>query len=116
MINEERLNKLYDFIINNDNEKITTKNLNELGFNSRDINNLIEEKIIKRVKRGVYNFTEISSLLHYGKCSMKNGEIEKSKRCFDKCYDLSTEEHNINLSLFCLMILFISLMINDLST
>ena len=50
MTSIEKLEKLYDGVI--DEVTLTTKKLNEYGFNSMDIKKLIDDKIIERVKRG----------------------------------------------------------------
>lgn len=65
MINIEKLEKLYDGVI--DGVNLTTKQLNDYGFNSTDINSLIGKNIIKRVKRGYYFFIDVDKLLYYGK-------------------------------------------------
>lgn len=62
MINIEKLEKLYDGVI--DGVNLTTKQLNDYGFNSTDINSLIGKNIIKR---GYYFFIDVDKLLYYGK-------------------------------------------------
>ena len=52
MISTDNYNMLYEEVINN--KELTTKQLNNCGFNSKDINNLIEEGIVERIKRGLY--------------------------------------------------------------
>ena len=45
---KEKLNKLYDFVI--DNDDLTTKDLNDLGFNYRNIRILIDNKKLERIR------------------------------------------------------------------
>ena len=65
MVNVEKLDMLYDKVI--DGDELTTKKLNELGFNSKDIKDLIEQGILERVKRGYYSFKAVNNLFYYGK-------------------------------------------------
>jgi len=86
MINKENLNKLYEGIINE--HELTTKELNSYGFHSKDISDLIEQRIIERVKRGHYSFLATNNLYYYGKKLLGSKESEKADICFKKCYEL----------------------------
>jgi len=90
MVDKEILNKLCLFVIEN-GENITTKVLKELGFDYKIINQLLEAKIISRVKRGEYLF-EGNDLLWELAYELKNQkEYDVSIRIFEYCY-----KHDIN--------------------
>lgn len=97
MINEENINKLYDNVINN--IELETKQLNNLGFNSKDIANLIEKGTIERKKRGYYKFININELIYYGK-NLLAKDSEKSYKCFHKCYQLDPTNYSACFQLF----------------
>ena len=86
MINVEDLEKIYNGVI--DGVNLTTKQLNDYGFNSTDINSLIDENIIKRVKRGYYSFIDVDKLLYYGKKIYANKEYDRANSCFERCYEI----------------------------
>lgn len=86
MINEENLNKLYNGVL--EGTELTTKQLNGYGFNSRDLNKLIQEGSIERVKKGLYSFKSVDELFYYGKRLIAYKEYEKATLCFEKCFEL----------------------------
>ena len=98
MINQENLNKLYDLLINDD--ELTTKKLNECGFNSKDLTDLIENETLVRIKRGYYTFLKIDDLYDYGKQLVSAKEYDKSTACFEKCYQLDPNNAQICFQLF----------------
>lgn len=57
------LDKLYELVLNND--LIYTRQLSEIGFNSKDINELIEGEILIRTKRGEYAFVDDMGLCDF---------------------------------------------------
>ncbi len=73
---KEKLNKLYDFVI--DNDDLTTKDLNDLGFNYRNIRILIDNKKLERIRRGHYRLIDYNAMLSYGRDLLKNRENEKA--------------------------------------
>ena len=85
MINEENLNKMYNGLI--DEKELTTKELNSYGFNSKDLTDLINDRVLERVKRGYYSFLSIDDLFYYGKQLIASKEYDKATACFKKCYD-----------------------------
>ena len=98
MINIEKLEKLYDGVI--DGVNLTTKQLNDYGFNSTDINSLIDENIIKRVKRGYYSFIDVDKLLYYGKKIYANKEYDRANSCFERCYEIDPNNLSVCFQLF----------------
>lgn len=87
MINEENLSKLYSGVL--DGTELTTKQMNGYGFNSKDLNELIEKGSIERVKRGLYSLISIDDLFYYGKKLITEKEYDKATLCFEKCYELA---------------------------
>ena len=59
MIKAEKLNKLYECVIN---EELITKSLNSYGLNSNDITNLVKLEYLERVERGVYRLLNVDGL------------------------------------------------------
>jgi len=98
MVSKDNLNRLYECVILG--KELTTKELNSYGFNSKDINELIEQGIIERVKRGYYSFTGIDQLFSYGKelVSLKN--YDQANICFNRCYDLNPRHSRTCFQLF----------------
>ncbi len=98
MINNETLNNLYDGIINGN--ELTTKELNSYGFTSKDLSDLIEQKTLKRIKKGYYSFLKIDDLFYYGKKLISKKEYEKATKCFEKCYELDQTHPGTCFQLF----------------
>ena len=88
MLNHSDLNRLYNLLL--ENKELTTKNLNEYGFNSKEINLLIEEGILRRIKRGYYTFLADDKLFSYGEKLLEEKEYKKADKCFEKCYELNS--------------------------
>ena len=98
MINEETLSKLYEGLI--EDNKLTTKELNSYGFNSKDLSNLIKDGVLERVKRGFYSFHSIDALFYYGKQLIAAKEYDKATACFEKCYELDPTHAGTCFQLF----------------
>lgn len=98
MINEENLEKLYTGILNTN--ELTTKELNGYGFTSKDLNDLIQNGSIERVKRGFYSLKDIDKLFYYGKKLIANKEHDKATLCFEKCYELNPNHLGACFQLF----------------
>lgn len=98
MINEENLNKLYEGVL--DSVELTTKELNSFGFNSKDLNDLIEQGKIIRVKRGLYSFKSVDELFYYGKKLIAQKEYDKATQCFQKCFEIDPTHTGVSFQLF----------------
>ena len=98
MINSVTMTKLYDAVINN--EDLTTKTLNDYGFNSTDLTKLVEEKVLERVQRGHYKFIDVEKLFLYGKRLISAKEYIKATECFKKCCNLNQSHIEANMQLF----------------
>lgn len=103
MINTEVLYKLYEGVINN--RELTTKELNSYGLNSKDLNVLIEEGKLERVKRGYYRFLAFNNLFKYGIELIRNGKVEEATKCFLKCYELEPNNKDVCFRLILMYIL-----------
>lgn len=84
---EEKLIKLYDYIIENYNGAITTKELKNLGFNSHSIKTLVDNNILARTKRGFYNFLAILELQKYGIDNIS--DLDACEKILFKCLELN---------------------------
>lgn len=98
MINEENLNQMYNGLI--DEKELTTKELNSYGFNSKDLTDLINDRVLERVKRGYYSFLSIDDLFYYGKQLIASKEYDKATACFKKCYKLNPNHLGACFQLF----------------
>lgn len=98
MINEENLNKLYKNVV--DGIELTTKELNSFGFNSKDLNDLIERGSIIRVKRGLYALKSVDELFYYGKQLIAQKEYDKATQCFEKCFQIDPTHTGVCFQLF----------------
>lgn len=98
MIDDENLIKLYNCVL--ENQELTTKVLNSYGFSSKDLNNLIEQGKLIRVKRGFYSFVSTDDLFNYGRYLIKNKDYVKGNRCFEVCNDMNPDDMKICFRLF----------------
>lgn len=98
MIDKNSIRNIYDILI--DGYELTTKNLNNLGLNSKDIKELIEQDKLERVKRGYYEITHPSDLYYYGKEYLDKYDYEKAGQCFLKCYELEPNHGGACFQLF----------------
>ncbi len=88
MITKEKKHKLYDLSINND--QLKTENLYKIGFNKHDLNKLINDKILIRVKRGTYKFIDVDSLYDYSVYNYKIKDFNKALLCLIACNKLDS--------------------------
>ena len=86
MIREENLNKLYLEFIENGN--MATKTLNALGFNGKDLSDLIVEGTLIRLRRGLYALNDASEVYRFGKNLLAKGEYAKAMKCFARCLEI----------------------------
>lgn len=99
MIKQENLNKLYDGVIK-ENNNLKTSELNQYGFYSRDIKKLMDEGVLKRVKRGHYQFISESDLYNYAMHLISVKNYVESKFCLEECYKINPRYKNICPCLF----------------
>lgn len=99
MVTENIIDKIYDAVIND--IELTTKELNSYGLNSRDINTLINQDIIRRKKRGFYEISNINFLYNYSRKLLKQKKYEKSQKCFEKILKINPNHFETNFDMFC---------------
>ena len=68
MIDDEKLNRLYNGVL--EGVELTTKKLNEYGFNSKELTELVQNGTLERVQRGVYTLKSIYGLIKSRRVSM----------------------------------------------
>jgi len=98
MFDEKLLEKIFETIISG--VELTTKKLNELGFNSKSINELIEKGYLKRIKRGYYTILSVDKLFLYGKKLLMDKKYEEARICFEICYKIDSKCWDACLHLF----------------
>lgn len=93
--------KEYQSIIENinDSKEITTKALNDLGYNSYDITQFIKANILIRTKRGVYRFFNPIENVEQAKIYIQQGITQIIKRNPKEAQKLFTQALNIDNSL-----------------
>ncbi len=90
MINEENLYKMYETVI--DEKALTTKELNNCGFNSKDLTKLVENGTLERMKRGSYSLSATHNLVGYAKYLIMHNQPERATTCFEVCYKLNPKD------------------------
>jgi len=98
MINEENLTKLYKGVVNNC--ELTTRQLNEMGFNSHDITALLERGTLQRKKRGQYTFTSFAELMDYANKLIKNKDFEELNNTYKRGFEMNPSDEKLCLQLF----------------
>lgn len=99
MINESKLNLMYDLVIEN-GSFLSTKTLKEIGLISYDLNKLLENNILFREKRGVYKFNDIEGLFSYGKALISKEGANSATKCFERCYEIDKNHSGACFQLF----------------
>lgn len=98
MITKEKLYKMCEFII--EGHELTTKELNNYGFTSKDLSKFIEQGVLNRTKRGLYSFVAFEALYDYGKKMKADKDHDKATKCFEKCYEIDPKHRSTNIRLF----------------
>lgn len=97
-MNEKFLNKNYDDNINK--LSLTTMQLHEYGFNSNDLNQLMENGILKKLEANLYLLKSIDKLYDYGKQMLLEKKMHKAILCFKTCYELDPNHLGACFQLF----------------
>ena len=87
MVDKEKIYKLYESMMNTE-EFITTKEIKELGITQNEIAKLVEEGYLIRIKRGYYNFGNVTDLFTYGKSLIDSKRRDEGIKVFNKCMEL----------------------------
>ncbi|MBQ2873464.1 MAG: type IV toxin-antitoxin system AbiEi family antitoxin domain-containing protein [Bacilli bacterium] len=82
-------NELLDFIYakNLNRETITAKELLKLGLNYSDISKLVENNVIKRIKRGIYGLDTYDDLFNYVIYLINQEKYYKAYKILLKCHE-----------------------------
>lgn len=99
MITERNVKKIYDAI--GTEQELTTKFLNGLGFNSKDLAQLIDNGILKRIKRGYYDVVNVEPLYKYG-VSMLPKDKKIAYKYLKKCYEIEPHYSDLESKLILL--------------
>ena len=102
MINTENIDRLCNAAI--ESFELTTKQLNELGFNSKNLKVLIQDGILERQKRGLYSFKSFDKLYSYGLNLITSNDYEKANLCLMKCLELNPNCQDIYYQLLLIAI------------
>lgn len=86
----EKEDMLYEKVI--DGTNLTTKELHSCGFHYGDIKKMIELDMLSYMKRGCYQFLQLTYLCDYGRKLLLLKQYDRAKQCFLKCLELSERE------------------------
>lgn len=97
MINEKILEKLYNFVIEHDG--ITEEQLNTLGFNDREIQELVEQEVIQSTSLGCYKYMDFRRLCDYAKRLFKS-DLQGARKYFERCLQSNADDLECNYHMF----------------
>ncbi len=100
MINKENLTKMYDTIVSARKNELKTSQLKSWNLHSRDLTKLIEDGILKRIKRGYYQIVSVEDLYNHAKYLGSIEDHDGSKYCYEECYKIRPGYKDICLRLF----------------
>ena len=80
---------LYDLVIND--VDLTTTELKNRGFTSKNLTSLVNEGKLERYKRGYYLFNDLNGLYKYAELLYKEKNYIKAKLCFLKCLEIDAQ-------------------------
>ena len=81
-------------------ESLSKQILLQNGYNEIDINNLLEEGILKQIKINEYKIYSTYELYYYGISLLSKKEIKKANICFELCHKLEPNNRDFILQLF----------------
>lgn len=97
MITTTSLNKMYDEVINGN--VLTKEKLKECGFDFSDIIKLIKKDFIILLGNDCYTLKRVEDLYFYGN-KLINIDKAKSRKCFERCYELDPNNSDVCFQLF----------------
>lgn len=86
MITVNKINELYEILLFHG--EINTKELSKKGFTSKDIDELISRKIIRRNVKGTFKLNDVDHLYLYGKRLIAEKQFDKATKCFQICNEI----------------------------
>ncbi len=87
MNKEQKLYRLLEKVICL--KKLTTKELHDCNFNSRGINELVEDGTVIKLKRGEYKFVDDNKLDEYASKLLQEENYDKVEICYQTCYSIN---------------------------
>ncbi len=100
MINKENLTRMYEGIVSARKNELKTSQLNSYGLHSRDLTKLMEEGILKRVKRCYYQIISVEDLYNHTKYLVSTKNYDGLKYLLEECYKIEPRYKDICLRLF----------------
>ena len=99
MVNFKIEMSIYDKFI--DKKELTTKELLELGLNSHDLTNLVNEGKIRRVRRGFYDLEKCDGLFNYANilASKKYKNYERFHQALNRCLEIEPNNGKVHTRL-----------------
>ena len=99
MVNFKIEMSIYDKFI--DKKELTTKELLELGLNSHDLTNLVNEGKIRRVRRGFYDLEKCDGLFNYANilASKKYKNYERFQQALNRCLEIEPNNGKVHTRL-----------------
>ena len=98
MLNNETIAKVYNkFLVTN---KITIRELMELGLKSKDIKKLVLLNYISMDEVGNYIISDVELLYSYGKELLDAGLVDKAFQIFTRCYELDNTYEDVVYDLY----------------
>lgn len=100
MLNFKTEMSIYDKFI--DKKELTTKELLELGLNSHDLTNLVNEGKLRRVRRGFYDLEKCDGLFNYANilASKKYKKYDRFQQAINRCLEIDPNNGKIHTRLF----------------
>lgn len=100
MINKENLTKMYEGVVSARKNELKTSQLKSYGLHSRDLTKLMEEGILKRVKRDYYQIISVEDLYNHTKYLVSTKNYDGLKYLLEECYKIEPGYRDICLRLF----------------
>lgn len=98
MITDYNVKMMYRSFV--DKDEITTKSLLELGFTNKDITRLMEEKKIKRVKRGFYQIDDVKAFSKAVAMSVRKNSSDVALPVLEKVIRVNPNSFSSRMKLF----------------
>lgn len=105
-MNDKKIELIYEMIIQG--VPLTDQTLMDSGFSTKEINELLEERIIIPTETNEYKLFSVIELYYYGIRILLTTSTKKAIICFEKCYQLDKENRD-----FCLQLLLLALKRGD---
>lgn len=98
MIKVDKLSLLYDGFLEND--LLTQEQINSYDFNIREIQDLIDRKVIAKLDSGLYQVVFASGLFSHSLTLISMQEYKKVGKCLQKCLELDPTKITACFNLF----------------